>query len=422
LFDPNAIPPPQVPSQPEPGSAAVTPPPPAITGREEPQLPIPAAKPDRPERKWKLIPFAGVEVSSTDNLFFSSTNRRSDFSTMLSPGLAAGWGDYAGEVRQLGTYGQHFKPLEIEADNLPKNFIFGKYNLNAMIFAKNGVQDSVNSDALIAGRWEGGKLTVGARFYFQTITDLDVEVGGRAHRTVYGGEIRTNYTLSGKTSVEINLYNRSQDYSQQLSWQEWSEEDWFTYQIAPKTRVSLGSRLGFVNVESSPTQTFEQLVGRVAFMPGGKVGFNADGGVEWRQFGRGEGSEVFGVFNFSGSYTPFDGTLLTLSAYRRNSPSAVQSNENITATGFSAQLRQRFFQRYYLTIEGGCENANYQSRGALAGTVREDGTTYIRAGVSFDMTKNVSAEVAYQHRGNNSSRADLSFTENMFLVQFKLRL
>ena len=79
-------------------------------------------------------------------------------------------------------------------------------------------------------------------------------------------------------------------------------ENWFTYQIAPKTKVSLGSRLGLVNVESSPTQTFEQLVGRVTYAPGAKLGFNADGGVEWRQFGRGRGGDVFGVFNFSGTF------------------------------------------------------------------------------------------------------------------------
>ncbi len=424
MFDPTAIQPPQQsPSLADPVPVA---PPPSPTIGEEDTNPaesaVVAAKPDEPPKKWKVIPFAGFEVSWTDNLFISATRRRSDFFSMISPGLAAGWGDYGGEIRQLARYGQHFDLPGAEADGLPRNYAFAKYSLNARFFAENSDQNAVNHDAMISGRWERGKLTVGARFYFQTISDVDVMVGGRTDRTVHGGEITSSYSLGGKTSVELNISNRSQSYDRQLSWQEWMAENWFTYQIAPKTKVSLGSRLGLVNVESSPTQTFEQLVGRVTYAPGAKLGFNADGGVEWRQFGRGRGGDVFGVFNFSGTYAPFDGMLVAVNAYRRNSASAVFLDESITATGFSARLQQRFMQRYFLTMEGGYDNSIYRTRGTRAGSVREDGTTYIRAGVSCDVTKNVSAEASYQHRENDSSRADLSFTENVFFIQFKFRL
>ncbi len=410
---------PPTPLLPDPQPIPDAPPPPAFIGPEKNPVP---KKEARPDRKWKVIPFAGFEVSWTDNLFASATRRRSDFFSIISPGLAAGWGDYGGEIRHLGSYGQHFEPLDLEPDNLPKNFTFGRYNLNATFFARNSDQNVVNHDAMIAGRWEGGKLTLGTRFYLQTLSDLDIEVGGRVNRTVYGGEITSNYSLTGKTSLELNLYNRSYDYSRQLSWQEWMVEDWVDYQIRPKTKLSFGTRLGIVGVQSSPTQTFEQLVGRVAYAANAKLGFSLDGGVEWRQFGAGGGDEVFGVFNLSATYTPFDGTLLSVNAHRRNSPSVVLSGDNIIATGVSALVRQRFQQRYLFTVEGGYENSVYQSRIAGAGRGREDNTTYIRSGVSFDVTRKLSVEAAFQHRRNDSSLADLSFTENVFIVQFKLRL
>lgn len=379
-------------------------------------------KEEKADRKWKVIPFAGIEISSTDNLFISATQRRSDFFSIISPGLALGLGDFGREIRQLGSYEPYFEPLDLGTENTPNTFIFGRYNVNASFFARNSDQNSVDHDALIAARWEGAKLTVAGRFYFQTLSDRDIEVGNRVDRTVYGGEITSIYSFSDKTSLELNLYNHSYDYARQLDWQEWIVEDWFSYQILAKTRVSIGTRLGLTKVESSPTQTFEQLVGRVAYFPGAKLGLSLDGGVEWRQFGSGGGDEVFGVFNFAATYALRDGTLVALKAYRRNSASVVLSDENITATGFSAQVQQRFLQRYYFVVEGGYENSAYRSRHTGTGSSREDDTTYVKASLSFDVTKNLSAEAAYQHRRNDSSSNNLSFDENVFTLLFKLRL
>ena len=285
------------------------------------------------ERKWKVIPFAGFEVSWTDNLFASAIKRRSDFFSIISPGLAGGWGDFGGEIQRLGGSRRTFDALDLAPDTDPKNFIFARYNLNASFFAKNDDQNSVDHDALISARWEGAKLTLGVRFYFQTLSDLNIEVGSRVDRKIYGADVSATYAFTGKTSAEVNLRNRNFDYPQQVSWREWMVEGWGNYQLAPKVKVSFGTRLGLVKVESAPMQTFEQLVGRLAYSPSSKLGFNLDGGVEWRQYGQSAGDEVFGVFNFSGTYQPFDGTQLAVNAYRRNSASVLLSDENITATG-----------------------------------------------------------------------------------------
>lgn len=374
------------------------------------------------DRKWKVIPFAGFEVSWTDNLFISSTRRQSDFFAIISPGLAAGWGDYGGEIRQLGSYERHFEPLDLDLQNLPKTFIFGRYNLSASFFSENGEQNSVDHDALIYGRLEGAKLTIAGRLYYQTLSDRDIEVGNRANRAVYGGEITSNYAFSGKTSFELNFFNHGYDYAKQLDWQEWIIEDWVNYEVLPKTKVSIGSRFGLVSVESSPMQTFEQMVARMSYLPSAKLGFSFDGGVEWRQFGSGGGDEMFGVFSFSGTYLPFDGTLVAIKAYRNNSASVVITDANVTSTGFSALIRQRFLQRYFFTVEGGYEISDYHSRlsGSLAD--RRDETTYLKSGISFELTKKLSVEAAFQYRQNDSSRKDLSFTENVFIIQFKIRL
>lgn len=373
------------------------------------------------ERKWKVIRFGGLGVTSTDNLFISATDTRSDVSFRLSAGLAVGWGDYSDEVRQLGGFERYFVPLNLEVENTRQTFVFAKYSATASFFMENGDEDAVDHDVLLAGRWESGKLTLGTRLRFQTLSDPDIDVGDRAQRTVYGGEITSSYAVSEKTSVELNVFNRSYDFDEQLDWSEWILEDWFNYQILPKTKVALGTRLGLADVQEAATQTFEQLVARVIYYPGAKLGLSLDGGVEWRQFGDDGGDDVFSVFNFTASYQPFDGTELSLSAFRRNSSSVSIADEIITATGISARAQQRFFQRYYLTLEGGYQDSDYRSTRTGDAAGRDDQTTYLRPGVAFDITKFFTAEAAYQYRRNDSSRADLGFTENVVTLQLNLQ-
>lgn len=398
-----------------------TPEPPPVLDVTVPADIPPTVQARQSDRKWKAIAFGGFRVSSTDNLFISATDRRSDVSFQVSPGVALGWGDYEREVRQLGGYERYFEPLNLDYENVPQSFLFAKYNATASFFSENSDENAVDHDALLAGRWQTGKLTLGARLRFQTLSGPDIEVGSRAKRTVYGGEIASSYAFSDKTSLELNLYNRSYDYDQQLDWQEWIVEDWVNYQILPKTRIALGTRFGVAEVESASTQTFEQLVARVMYYPSAKLGLSLDGGVEWRQFGGDSGDDLFSVFNFSASYAPFDGTQLSINAFRRNSASVVYVDENITATGVAARVQQRFLQRYYLAVEGGYEFSDYLSTRTGDGVAREDETAYVKPSLTFDVTKYLSAEAAYQYRRNESSRPDLSFTENVVTFQLNLQ-
>lgn len=402
----------------EPARATAEPPP--VLEATNPTEPPPTVHARLADRKWTMIRFGGFRVSADDNLFISATDRRSDVSFQVSAGLAFGWGNFRTEVRQLGPSDRYFEPLNLTVEDVPKNFIFGQYYATASFFAENSDENAVDHDALIAGRWEGGKLTLGLRLRFQTLSGPDIDVGDRAQRTLYGGEITSNYAVSEKTSLEVNVYNRSYDYDDQLDWSEWMVEDWVNYQIFPKTKISLGTRLGVAVVESQSNQTFEQLVARVVYLPTVKLGFSLDGGVEWRQYGSGS-DDVFNVFNFSATYTPFDGTQLSANSYRRNSASVSLADENITATGVSARARQRILQRYYLALEGGYQDAAYASTGTAEASGRDDETTYIKPSISFDVTRYLSAEAAYQHRRNESSRPDLSFTENVFSLQLYLQ-
>jgi hypothetical protein len=374
---------------------------------------------NRMERKWRVIPFGRFRTIWDDNLFISNTNPQSDVSFTLSPGIAVGWGDYDAEVRQLGEFEHQFEPLSLNNEDTPQSFLFAKYAANAAFFIDHSGENALDHDALLAGRWESTKLTLGARLHFQTLSGADIDVGDRVKREVFTGAITSSYKFSEKTSADLNLYFNNYNYETQIDSTEWIVEDFFNYQLQPKTQISIGTRLGTTDIGGGSTQTYEQLVGRVAYNLSSKLALTLDGGVEWRQYENGP-DEQFTVFNFATSYAPFDGTTFSVNAYRRNSASVSLVNENITSTGFNARLRQRVLHRFYFTVDGGFQNSKYNSTVTGAAGGRDDDTVYVKPGVSFDITRHVSAESAYQYQQNDSSLKETSFREN--LVTFQLNL
>lgn len=390
---------------------------------EQPSLDDLAAsvKGKRAEQKWRVIPFGRFKVTADDNISISHTDQQSDVSFNLSPGIALGWGDYSAEIRQLGEFEHYFEALNLETDDNPQSFLFAKYVANAAFFVDHGSEDALDHDALLAGRWEMAKLTLGLRLHYQTLSGTDIDVGDRVKRKIYSGAITSLYHLSDKVSLELNVYNSTYDYQNQVDYSEWTLEDWANYQILPKTKISLGTRLGTVDIKTGTTETYEQLVARIAYYASSKLGFSLDGGVEWRQYGDGGGDDLFTVFNFAATYSPFDGTQISGNAFRRNSASVSLINENITSTGLSARLRQRFLHRFYFTVEGGYQNSEYHSiqTGNTAG--RNDDRVYLKPSISFDVTKYLSAETAYQFQRNDSSVESSTFQENIVTFQVNLQ-
>jgi len=375
----------------------------------------------RVEKRWAFTPFGRIRVAADDNIFFRSANEVSDVIFTLSPGFALGWGDYASEVRRAGQVESYFEPSSLDGGGLPSSFVFGRYIADASFFVDNSDQNSVDHDALAAGRWQGGKLTIGLRLRFQTLSGISLDVGGRVDRKLYSGALTSTYLVSEKVSLELNVYDTTSDYDTQVDSSEWMVEGWMNYQLRQKTRLSVGTRVGLTDFEGGSQQTFEQLVGRITYRASEKLSLNLDGGVEWRQFDDPGSDEVFGVFNADATYRPFDGTTFSLNAFRKNSSAASRNNENITATGGAARVSQRFLQRFRVGIEGGYQTFDYSAAGREDGDRREDQNAFVKTSLAFDVTKDLSAQGAYEYQENDSSLPDRSFSENVVSLQLTLQ-
>ena len=384
-------------------------------------------------KKWRVIPFGRVGITADDNVFITPTNQEKDVYFTLTPGIAIGWGNYEKEVKALGEFQHYFEAPDFELDTELKNFVFAKYAPSVLLFSRLQGENAFDQDALVAGRWEFAKLTLGARVRYQTLTGSDFDTNSRTNRQILTAAINTAYDFSEKTSLEFNATNDTVTYksgqgsgSRQVSQtlQDYTEtilEDWVNYQWMPKTLVSLGGRVGFLELQTSPSQTYEQLLARTVFRASGKLVISIDGGTEFRQVKNGNSANLNSVFSFGASYQPFGGTTISATAFRRNSASVITPDENITSTGISARLKQRFFQRFYLGLEGSYRYSEYVSSATGAASGRKDAYIFAKSSVSFDITRHLSAEFAYQHLQDESSQSGSSFAENLVTAQFNLQ-
>ena len=354
--------------------------------------PVPAA----PPKRWQWSQKFTLGVSYDDNIFISAPHKEADAIFKLSADFGLLWGDYL---------------------NKEENFLSIQYAPSVSLFAEHREQNAFEQDAALAGQWRLTKLTLGAQARVQSLSGGDVDVGERAERNLYRIALTSKYDYSDKTSFEINLSQNTADYRTHLDSVEWVNRNWLDYQLWPKTRVGVGMTLGYLEPEGGDSQTYEQFLARVALPATGKLSFMAEGGVEIRQSVGAEGKRTTPVFRGGVSYRPFDGTEVSVEASRRNYSSASLAGQNYTATGVTATVRQRFFQRFFLTLAAGYEDAEYQATDAKVSPSRHDQYLFVRPGISVAVTKRSSLELYYQYRRNESTAASSSFENNVTGIQ-----
>ncbi|HEY5812059.1 MAG TPA: hypothetical protein VIT23_05355, partial [Terrimicrobiaceae bacterium] len=182
------------------------------------------------------------------------------------------------------------------------------------------------------------------------------------------------------------------------------------YQILQKVRVGPQAVIGFLNVEDSPFQVYEQIRARATYDATGKLNFEGSAGIEFRQFD--SENRTYFVFSLAANYRPFAGTAITLRGYRRLFGSAALEGQDFIATGVELVFTQRFFQRIYLNVTTGYENDEYVGISPDADAGRVDNYVFVRPAIAFAFTKWVSISVFYEFRQNFSNDSEFAFYNN----------
>jgi hypothetical protein len=342
-----------------------------------------------------------------DNINISQTNRVSDFYFAIEPTITVGFGDIFGRTENY-----------IRLDYVPSIFLFLDHTENDSIQHLIRLEGhhrfrrldlTMSQDVQILDGADLGSTTDGLSGNF-----ANIDVSTRTRVNIYTTQLKASYEITGKTFLSTGLGSTITDYENLISSEVFSGNLFLNYKYSEKVVIGLGGTGGYDFVDDpNPDQRFEQANVHLSYQATGKVSLDASGGVEFRQFEKSSrGQYISPVFEIAAAYQPFDATNLSLSLSRRTVNSAVLAGQDFASTLISVGARQRLFQRLYLALNVGYQNADYFSTISDTSSNRTDNYYFIQPAVDVMITRFWSIGAYYLHRQDDSSVDAFSFSNN----------
>jgi hypothetical protein len=288
------------------------------------------------------------------------------------------------------------------------------------LYDRNPAQDRQNYNADVYYQHQWTRLTLGLEQQYLHLTDTDIDIGNFATRDIYTTNFNASYIYNGKLTLFAKATQKITNYvtNSQVSTNEWIVDTHFLYQLAPKLSVGAGPQVGFIDIIGAPNEVYQSLLGHLTYNPEGKLSVTFAGGVKYLQNEGPAPDHVLPIFDFTGTYTPHDGTILTLSASRETEPSYGTVGQEILNTTAQLSLRQRFLQDCYFTVSGGYTEAMYEFGSvATVGTQRRDDYYFANVGVEWDPRTWLQVAANYERSADNSNLPQNTYNDNQLGVK-----
>ena len=341
-----------------------------------------------------------------DNINISRFNRESDLYFAIEPTLSLGFGAADGASSLVFTYRPGFSFFINHSENDAIQHILRLQA--ARNFGHLSIQ--LSQDVRIL---DGADLTTLAD---QTGHHANIDVGGRSRHNGYTTNLNASYQLTGKLFLTSDDALTVDDYPDptQIGSQNASGNLFLNYQYREKIAVGVGGTLGYNLVDTgSSNQLYEQANARLSYNATAKTSFSGTVGLEFRQFeNNSRGVYVTPVYSLNGTYSPSDGTTITLSGTRRNQNSGSLAGQDYTETGVNLGIQQRFLTRTSLGFAVGYMNSNYFSTIDGISASRNDNYLFLQPSVEVTVTRYWSVGAYYLHRQDSSSFDVFTFNDN----------
>ncbi len=392
---------------------------------------------------WKMFdlhPRAALSQTYDDNITLRQTNALKDFITSIAPGFSLSMGDAAAAESK---------------------FLLLDYGANLQYFADHEEFNSIDNTVKLNGLLPFSKLTLGANIGYADVFSSVVDLAERVEQRIYNVGLNSRYEATAKTSVEVNGNFRRTDYpdSTLIGSQELSNDNWINNQVSAKINLGLGLTFGTLDVDQGVSQFYERVLLRAIYSLTYKLDFNASVGVEFRQYQSSDTKIVVSaeqitvttnvsgtnivlttnstfvpiatntvhqsgfssaspVFNVGAVYRPWEGTTFSLNASRHEESSPTESGYNYVTMGISANVRQRFWDRYAVSFGGSYENSSYTAVSMDQKSGRSDNYYSIKLGVDALITQRWTVGAFVQHRGSDSNvEGGNIYDDNLVVLQ-----
>ena len=302
---------------------------------------------NKPETWWEdflshTSPFhVALDLSETfDDNIFIQPQKTSDFITSITPGISAEFGDKM-------------------ASN--SNYLFALAQFTEMLYARNPDQNASDYFIDLHYQHQFTRLILGIEQQVRRETETDIDVGNRVQSQVYATVATATYAynddLSLRGTVTQNIVNyASTDY---FDTAERVVDFYALYQVLPKLSLGLGPRIGFVDIEDNPSQTYEDALVDLLYQATEKTSLTLVAGPELREYEGSNATFVTPVLDLTLKYNPSDDTTLQLEARRRRIVSYGSADEDYINNQVEASARQLVFQKVYVNFGAGYDLNDY---------------------------------------------------------------
>ena len=342
----------------------------------------------------------GLALAYDDNIRVSTNNaKEGDEVTTISGRIIASLGDYV--ARQ-------------------DSFVFLDYSLWGNLFAVHGDQDSLDQNGLLDARYHWDRLSLELSSRAVVEHEATSDITERQSNEIYDEALVLRYRYSDKTTLvsEARVSLNNSEFGQDN--QQYAVNEAIDYQLFERTSLGFGVRVGRLNSGDGLHETFESPVARLAYRVADKVSVSAQAGVDVRERGSYAGTGTTPVFMLESEWTPYDGTTLLLSGYRRVDASESLSGEDFTTTTVALTFQQRFLRHYFVLASFDYSHDDYA---VVTGTgtnvpARTDDYYFFRIGLSYKALKYFDYGLFYRRQENDSNLGSYSYASNRVYLQF----
>lgn len=329
---------------------------------------------------WSVKPHLTIGSFYDGNIFVRSNDSQGDLITRIAPGL----------LMRLGNDNSIF-------------YLTADYTAGINLYAQHSNEDSVDEDASTTFQWSLPKTTIALRLGVSADSGADIDATNLVRQQLYFAGLTTHYALSEKTSIDLNGdYSRS-DFDGLISSSQVDAAAYVNYAFSPRTQVGAGVAGGYVIVPGEGHQEYEEFNLRATYRLSGKVTLLADGGIEDRQYSLGAGDTTTPVFDISAAWDVRNGTQVTLGFQRQIFVSAIEQNQDYTASSVSLGVSQRITDSVSASLSLAFINSEYSATASGVSATREDNFMTIRPAVQWQALSWLSIGIFYEYSQNFSS-------------------
>lgn len=364
----------------------------------------------------KVVVTAEADSVYDDNISISH-QKQGDFYEKFSAGVYAGWGDFRAELLRPVSVPSRFDLNQEES----RDYFFIGYCPSETLFAHYSDQDSFNQAGMLHGRFDFSQSTLTLDAQVQTLSDADLDLGRRVNRTVSSASAVFTHQIDDRMAFDTKLDVENVDYDGGDNSTDVSLAGFLAHNLDDKTQLAAGANVGYLTSQDAPNQFYEQALGRINYNYSDKLAFEADAGVEFREFKGGIGEKTQPVFNLTANYQASEYDLIVLNAGSQTVNAASSPDENIDVINLGLSISHQLFQRIYLTLSGGYQNMDYQELVSNLGPDRTDNYFYLGLMAAFEVTPWAEVQLSYQYQNDKSTIVDRTFDRNIAELRMNLR-